>query len=90
MVDGLTRVRWIEGIRPDLKRHRFVNDSIERIFRLGGEDILNADCECYVEEKDEENDNLKIRPLYERFEIFSKYHNLTVGHFVTQLNSATL
>ena len=33
----------------------FYNDSIERIFRLGGEDILDAEDEGYVEEGGEDN-----------------------------------
>jgi len=49
------------------------NDSAEQIFRLGGEDLLDAE--------DEVNDNLEDKELTERFEIFSKYHNSIVGHF---------
>ena len=52
----------------------FHNDSIKRIFRFGGEDLLNAKDEGYVED----NDNLEIRPLTE---IFSKFHNSIVGHY---------
>ena len=61
--------------------HKFYNDSIERIFRLGGEDLLDAEDEGYVEEEDEVNDNLEEKDSTERFEIFSKNHNSIVGHF---------
>jgi len=54
---------------------------LQRIFRLGGEDLLNAEDEGYVEEKDEVNVNLEDKALTERFEIFSKHHNSIVGHF---------
>ena len=48
VADGLTRVRWIEGRRnPDSKRHMLYNDSIERMFRLGGENLLDAEDEGY-------------------------------------------
>ena len=60
VADGLTKVGWFERIRhPDSKWHMFYNDSIERIFRLGGEDLLDAEDEGYVEEEDEVNDNLE-------------------------------
>ena len=51
----------------------FYNESIERIFRLGGEGygLLDAEDEGYVEEEDEVNDNLEDKDLTERFEIFS-------------------
>ena len=80
MVDGLTRVRWIEG-RPhsESKRHMFKNDSIEQIFRLG-EDLLDAEDEGYVEDENEVYDVFEDKDLNERFEIFSKYHNSIVGH----------
>ena len=82
MADGLTRVRWIEGRRhPESKRQMFKNDSVERIFRLGGEDLLDAEQEGYVEHEDEVNVVLEDKDLNERFEIFSKYHNSIVGHF---------
>jgi hypothetical protein len=79
VVDGLTGVRWIKG--STASRHMFKNDSIERIFRLGGEDLLDAEDEGYVEDEDEVNDVLEDKDLNERFEIFSKYHNSIVGHF---------
>ena len=54
MADGPTAVRWIAGRRhQESKRHMFYNDSIERIFRLGGEDLLDAEDEGYVEDEDE-------------------------------------
>ena len=59
----------------------FKNDSIERIFRLGGEDLSDAEDEGCVEDEDEVNDVLEDKYLNERFEIFSKYHNSIVGHF---------
>ena len=49
----------------------FYDDSIERIIHLGGEDLLNAEDEGYVEEEDEVNDNLEEKDVTERFEIFS-------------------
>jgi len=76
MADGLTRVRWIEGRRhPESKRQMFKNDSLERIFRLGGEDLLDAEDEGYVEDEGEVYDVLGNNDFNERFEIFSKYHN---------------
>ena len=46
VADGLTRVRWIEGIcHSDSKRHMCHNSSIERIYRLGGEDLLDGEDE---------------------------------------------
>ena len=59
----------------------FYNDSVERIFRLGGEDLLDAEDEGYVEEEDEVNENLDEKDLTKRFEIFSKYHNSILGQF---------
>ena len=54
VTDGLTRVRWIAGRRhPELKRRIFKNDSIERIFCLGREDLLDVE--------DEVNDNLETK-----------------------------
>ena len=53
----------------------FYNDSIERIFRLRGKDLLDAEDEGYVEEEDEVNDDLEGKDLTERFEIFSRFHN---------------
>ena len=50
----------------------FYNDSIERIFRLKGKDLLDAEDEGYVEEEEEVNDNLEDLNLTERFEIFLK------------------
>jgi len=41
----------------------FHNDSIERIFRLGGEDFSDAEDEGYVEEEDEVDDNLEHKAL---------------------------
>ena len=35
----------------------------------------------YVEQEDEDNDNLEIRPPIEKKSIFFKYHNSIVGHF---------
>ena len=66
-------VRMILGRRhPQSKYYMYKNDSVERIFRLGGEDLYLLDRECPgLEEKD----------LSERFEIFAKYHNSIVGHF---------
>jgi hypothetical protein len=82
VADGLTRVRFIQGKRhPDSKWYMYKDDSIERIFRLGGEDLLDGDKEGYVEEEDEECPSLEEKELSERFEIFSKYHNSIVGHF---------
>jgi len=82
VADGLTRVRWIEGNRhSDSKRHMFYNDSIERIFRLGGEDLLDGEYGGYIEVENEVNDNLEDKELTERFVIFWKYHNSIVGHF---------
>jgi len=49
VADGLTRVCWIAGRRhQDSKRHMFYNDSIERIFRFGGENLLDAEDEDEV------------------------------------------
>ena len=71
VADGLTRVRRIEGRRhPESERHMFKNDSVERIFRLGGEDLLDAEQEGYIEDEDEVNVVLKDKDLNERFEIF--------------------
>ena len=55
---------------PESKRHMFKNDSIERIFRLGGEDLLDAEQEWYVEDEDEVNEVLEDKGVNERFEIF--------------------
>ena len=66
----------------------YKNDSVERIFRLGGEDLLDGDREGYVEDDDEECAGLEQKALIERFEIFSKYHNSIVGHYI--MVSATL
>ena len=41
----------------------FYNYSIERIFRLGGEVLLDAEDEGCVEEEDEVNDNLEDKDL---------------------------
>ena len=59
----------------------YKDDSVERIFRLGGEDLVDGDKEGYVEDEDEECPSLEEKELSERFEIFSKYHNSIVGHF---------
>ena len=82
LADELTKARWIEGRRhPESKRHMFKNDSLERIFRLEGEDFLDAEDERYVEDESKVYDVLENKDLNERFEIFSKYHNSIVGHF---------
>ena len=59
----------------------YKNDSVERIFRLAGEDQLDGDREGYVEDEDEECPGLEQKDLIERFEIFATYHNSIVGHF---------
>ena len=59
----------------------FHNNSIERIFRLGVEDLLDAEDEGYVKQEDEVNSNLEDKVLTEGFEIFSRYQNSIVGHF---------
>ena len=48
----------------------FYNNSLERIFRLGGKDLLDAEDEGYFEGKDEVNNNLEEKDFIERFEIF--------------------
>jgi len=82
VADGLTRVRFIQGKRhPESKHYMHKNDSVERIFRLEGEDLVDGDREGYVEDGDEEYDGLEQKDLSERFEIFAKYHNSIMGHF---------
>jgi len=56
----------------------FKNNSIKRIFRLGGEDLLDAEQEGFVEDENEVNEVLEDKDVNERFEIFSKYHNSIV------------
>ena len=52
---GLTRVRFIQERRhPESKHYMYKNDSVERIFRLGSEDLLDGDREGYIEDNDEE------------------------------------
>ena len=76
-------VNIVKG-HPESKRHMFKNDSVELIFRLGGEHLLDAEQEGYVEDEDEDevNEVLEDKDFNERFEVFSKYHNSIVGHFV--------
>jgi hypothetical protein len=61
------------------KRHLYRDDSISRIFRLGGEGtefpaILNEEDEFGGEEK------LDEYGIIERHEVFARYHNSIVGH----------
>ena len=46
----------------------FYDDSIERTFRLGGEDLLKAEDEGCVEQEDKVNENLEEKDSTERFE----------------------
>ena len=74
--------RFIQGKRhPESKWYMYKNDSIERIFRLGDEDLVDGEREGYVEDEDEEYPGLEEKDLSERFEIFATYHNSIVGHF---------
>ena len=49
--------------------------SIERIFRSGGENLLDGEDEDDIKEENEVNNDLEDKALTERFEIFSRYHN---------------
>ena len=71
MANGLTRICWIEGVRhPNSKRHIFYNDSIERIFCLRGEDLLDAEDESNFEKEDDVNDNLEDKALTRKIRDF--------------------
>ena len=59
----------------------YKNDSIERIFRLGGEDLVDWDREGYVEDDDEEYDGLEQKDLTKRFEIFANILQFNCGTF---------
>ena len=49
----------LKGDNIRIKKNMYKNDSIERIFRLGGEDLLDAEDKGYVEDEDEVNDVLE-------------------------------
>ena len=45
----------------------YKNDSFERIFRLGGEDLLDAEKEGYIGDEDEVHVGHEDKDLNERF-----------------------
>ena len=53
----------MKGYDIQTPSHMFYNDLIERIFRLGGEDLLDAEDEGYVEEEDKVDDNSEDKEL---------------------------
>ena len=81
VADGITRVHRLQLAEiPAHKRHLYEDDTIERVFRLTGENAP-ADKEGYIEESDEDDDSLPSLGVIERQSLFKKYHNSMVGHF---------
>ena len=64
------------------KRHLYQNDSISRIFRLGGEWIEETEIPGVVNEEGESGgeEDLDEYGIIERHEVFARYHNSIMGH----------
>ena len=83
VADGLKRVNTL--IFNDVnksKRLLYQNDSISRIFWLGGEGIEETEIPGVRNEEGESGgeEELKEYGIIERHEVFARYHNSIVGH----------
>jgi hypothetical protein len=86
VADGLTKVNTLVFNQLDkCKRHLYRNDSISRIFRLGGEGIEETEFPAEVNEEGEsggKEDLDEYRIMNQRREVMARYHNSIVGaHF---------
>ena len=81
MTDSLTRVSRTSLMEiPKHKSHLFVDDSIERIFRLGEEELEETDGELQEEGESGGEEDYDAYRNVEMHEVFSRYHNSIVGH----------
>ena len=64
------------------KRHLYRDDSISRIFRLGGEGIEETEFPAEINEEDESGgeEELDEYGIIERHEVFARYYNSIVDH----------
>ena len=64
------------------KQHLYQNDSVSRIFQLGGEGIEETEIPGVVNEEGESGgeEELEKYGITERHEIFARYHNSIVKH----------
>ena len=67
---------------PKHKLHLFVDDSIQRIFRLGEERLEETEYPGEVEEEGDigGKEDFDAYGIVEKHEVFSRYHNSIVGH----------
>ena len=67
---------------PKHKRHLFVDDSIQRIFRLGEEGLEETEFPGEIEEEGDiaAKEDFEEYGNVEKHEVFSRYHNSIVGH----------
>ena len=83
VADGLTGVNTLIFNDVDKsKRYLYQNDSISRIFRLGGEGIEESKIPGVVNEEGESGgeEELEEYGIIKRHEVFARYHNSIVGH----------